>query len=263
MKKKVVRKTVKKAAPARKKKPATAAKAPARKNPAAKAVSSPIIVRRENTEPPRRLPVKKVVGVELVRSNSKDSAPQSTALVSQASDSQEVKADGKATLEIVRPAKAAWDRLPKYVPPHTRFLMSMAKKECEAATKWPFPFAKFIATLPSDICGLEFAMLVLNLEHAVGYIAAKTKLSDSRVADLIVAGNQALSNKFATECLEMNRKVRTQLAGSGVDVDSLIERFLISQVDRSFQVLLCALILKALGVKSEIYDIETQAVANV
>ena len=48
--------------------------------------------------------------------------------------------------------KTAWNALPKYLPAQVRFLVQSSKAECEKAAGSPFPFAKFISSLPQTEC---------------------------------------------------------------------------------------------------------------
>jgi hypothetical protein len=48
----------------------------------------------------------------------------------------------------------------------------------------------------------------------------------------------------------MSRKLRTQLSGFGVGVESIMDQYLIAKVDRSFQIMLGSVILRVLEEKA-------------
>jgi hypothetical protein len=151
-------------------------------------------------------------------------------------------------------SKVAWNALPKYLPAQVRFLIQASKTECEKALGSPFPFAKFISSLPQTQCGLEFSFLFLGLEHELDAIAGLCRLNIEQVQKIATNASSNFVAKFSTECGEMYRKLKTQLTGSGVTVDSLTEQYLIQKVDRNFQIMLGAVILKSLGAKTINYQ---------
>lgn len=162
--------------------------------------------------------------------------------------------DTKKIEEVKSQQKVAWNSLPKYLPAQVRFLVQSSKTECEKAAGSPFPFAKFISSLPQTECGLEFAFLILNLEHSPESISDLCKLTPEQAQKIANNASTNFINKFSNECGDMFRKLKTQLTGSGIFVDTLTEQFLIQKVDKNFQTMLGAIILKSLGAKSLNYQ---------
>lgn len=152
---------------------------------------------------------------------------------------------------IISETKYGWSKLPKFIPAQTRFLIGMAEKECENGAKWPFQFAKFISSLPAQLCGVEFAVLILDLEHPAEKIAALCSRDAAFIEDILLRARNNFHDLFAAGCSEMYRKLKTQLAGLGVDLEVLTEQYLVSQVNREFQVTLGAIILKTLRAQND------------
>jgi len=150
--------------------------------------------------------------------------------------------------------KLAWSELPKNYPAPVKFLLSMAKKECDSASTWPFSFAKFVTSLPQVICGREFGLLFMSLERSNEEIASACKLKPEEVEAILVSAENNIKEAFDSTCPEIARKCRTQLAGTGMGLESFIEQYVVSKVDRNFQVMLGAMLLKAMGAKASTFD---------
>ena len=143
--------------------------------------------------------------------------------------------------------KFSWTGIPKYIPAQIRFILTEASRECEAASTWPFPFAKFIAGLPKEICGVEFALLVLALDREVSTLPELCRLTPERVESLISSGRTSLVHSFSTLCPEICRRWRVHMTGAGREPEGLVEQHLVMKVNRDFQIMLCAIIVQALS----------------
>lgn len=169
------------------------------------------------------------------------------------------------TTQIIVPMpKYMWQDLPSHIPAHIKFVVSMAQKECENAKNWPFPFAKYIAALPEEICGRDFALLLLSLERDTSEIVRLCKISQNIVEASIARGSQVMRDKFVAMCEGLDRKLRTQLTGHGMSVELLIDRHLVAKVDRNFQVAIATILLKDMRAEnvSMHHGTNTPAVAN-
>lgn len=155
--------------------------------------------------------------------------------------------------------KSSWENLPRFIPTTQRFLLGMALKECLAAADWPFPFAKFISSLPAEICGVDMTLLLLGLENSPEEIAEMCGVRAERIQAHQERGETVLRDSFAAACPEIGRKWGTQLSGLGMGVEPLIERYLVSKVDRNFQMIVGALILRAMGAKNAALDVRPMA----
>lgn len=140
--------------------------------------------------------------------------------------------------------KRSWSELPTQFPPQVKFILRMAEKELETVAQYPFPFAKFIYSLPKEVCGMEFALLLLSLEHNEEAIGKLCKMDREGVVKAIESGKLSLGNKFSDMCGEIERKWR---AGSARSLESVAEPYLISNVDRNFQLLVSSVVLKSMG----------------
>jgi hypothetical protein len=246
--------------PANTKKPAIVAR-PAKSAPAPKKLE---IV--PEPEAPARAPVRRIIGssnqvsqVVQAKPSPQVEVPLALVLPPVQSDvaparvpkivPQEVK-EPVARKEVVLSPKLTWTSLPKYVPAHIRFLLGMAFKESEQAQSSPFPLAKFISSLPNDICGLQFAILLLSLEHSSERIAELCQADVEFVEATLDNAKANVLQKFTSDCGDMSRKLRTQLSGFGVGVESIMDQYLIAKVDRSFQIMLGSVILKVLTDKA-------------
>lgn len=212
---------------------------------------------------PTRLPLKKIIGPDGVRAVVTSHSVIASAEPKHTSESVD---DAKSLpvpprLAIVRPApgpevteekrpmpKLPWSKIPDTFPVATRFVTSMAEKECRAAASWPFPFARFLATLPDQLCGRGFALLLMCLEHEIKVVAQRAGVEPAEVERTVAREESNLIQMFAASCPEMYRKMSTQLGGVGVSIDTLIERYLVAKVDRAFQLTVGAVILRALRV---------------
>ena len=226
---------------------------------------------------PTRAPIRKIFGANnkvisvAEKGTPLSSAPASSAQASSVPDPEPEPKSSGPELPIFIPAipavsaaaplaKVPWNSLPDAVPANVRFLLNSAIKESENASSSPFPFAKFISALPQELCGLEFAMLILNLEHAPEEIGRLCGFTTERVLGLISTGETAITDKFAALCPDMYRKWRAQFAGRTVSVEALIEHHVVSKVDRNFQAVLAGVVLSAMGMKSPAFAVPLHAV---
>lgn len=192
---------------------------------------------------PARAPLRKILGVN----NSLTVVPAATATpLPEPPKVSLPKPPTPAPKIVAEIPKYSWDGLPQHLPAYVKFLIGMAKKECDNALNWPFPFAKFVAALPQEVCGMDFGLLLLNLEHDNAEIARITKLELDLVERAIARGASKMRECFVSICGEMDRKLRTQLAGRGMLVEALIEPYLVAKVDRNFQVAIGAILLKSM-----------------
>ncbi len=148
--------------------------------------------------------------------------------------------------------KIPWDALPIYLPAQARFAMGSAKKECEAAASSPFPFAKFIAALPARMCAGEFSMLLLSADHDNATAARLCGIDISRVEAILSSASANLLDVFSELCSEIYRNWNAKLGSAGISPESLVEHHLVSKVDRSFQSMLAAMLLRVMRKNSPI-----------
>ncbi len=162
------------------------------------------------------------------------------------------KAEPESAPEAESTEKISWSSLPKTIPAPVRFLMNGIKKEAKNASAWPFPFAKFISTLSEEICGLEFALCYLHLEHDVEQIAGLCGMKTEKAESIINSGSVNIFERFAALCPEVSRKWRSRPDGVSMNVETLIEPYLTPRVDRDLQIMLAAVVVKTMGVNSPI-----------
>ena len=148
--------------------------------------------------------------------------------------------------EVAPIPKISWQKVSVSLPPQTRFLVSMAENECRAASVWPFPYAKFLAALPDQICGQGLGLLLLELDFEGEALEKKTKFAPDFMQRLMEQERSQLLDLFTATCPEMYRKLKTQIGGAGLSIENLLERYLVAKVDRSFQLTIGAVILRAL-----------------
>lgn len=144
--------------------------------------------------------------------------------------------------------KQPWSALPNGFPAQMKFLLNNAEKECEKAGAWPFPFAKFIASLPREICGLSFALLLSgDRERASSDVSELCKLDRDRIDASVSGAEAALQEGFYAVCGEIYRKWTAQLGSAGKRIESMIEPYLLAKIDRDFQIMIGELVLKSLA----------------
>ena len=144
-------------------------------------------------------------------------------------------------------SKKSWTELSRDFPAQVKFLLRTSQAECEQGKAWPFPFAKFMSHLPQEICGEEFAILLMSLDHDTSQIAKICKLDKERVETVLQNGKLNLKESFNKICPEISRKWVSITGGHGRGVESLIEQHLVAKVDRNFQVMLGSVIHKCIG----------------
>lgn len=135
-----------------------------------------------------------------------------------------------------------WTALPKTVPPTIRYFVAIAERECKAAARWPFPFARFLAALPSTISGLTLSAFFLGTVGDGARISDMLGIAADECFMLIKSEGEALIELFEKQAPDMARKLRTQLSGVGVPLEQLLERHLVSEVSSDFQVALCHIV---------------------
>jgi hypothetical protein len=123
----------------------------------------------------------------------------------------------------------------------------MAEKECRSASTWPFPYAKFLAALPVKMCGRAFAALLLWSDFDSEAVAQKLSIPVVELEQLLAQEGAHVLEYFTQTCPDMYRKLATQLGGVGVSIENLAERYLVSKVDRDFQLFLARLMLKLMA----------------
>ncbi|WKZ56528.1 MAG: hypothetical protein QY326_07305 [Bdellovibrionota bacterium] len=148
---------------------------------------------------------------------------------------------------VEAPSKVSWNALPACLPSSLRFLMNAIRREALEAAAWPFPYAQFISTLPNEMCGLEFALLLLSLEFDAAESALHCGMEEAHVEILLERGRTHLEELFSARCGNMARRFRTQIGKPDLAIGSLVEQFLLANVDRDFQTLLATLLLSSMG----------------
>ncbi len=150
--------------------------------------------------------------------------------------------------------KRSWSELPKSFPPRIRFLMAITLKECEQAGAWPFSFSKCIASLPKEICGVDFGLLLLSLDLNLEEVAQCVELDLNEVVLRIKRASAAIDAGFAKHCPDLYRKTIAQLGSVGKSVESIFEQYLVAKVDTQFQFMIGEVLLKALGAENSVVD---------
>lgn len=205
-----------------------------------KALSVTPIKRKEVTKSEEtRVPVRKVIELPLSR---KATTPSNAQTVPKAPTS----APQTAAKVVPIHQKMGWSALPSSIPPHIKFLMQSADRECQSASECPFSFAKFIASLPKEMCGFEFALLLLSLEHSDESISKLCKLDLEKVRTTLSHGQDKLREQFSEKCGELERKWFASQRGTGRTVESLVEPYLLPKLDRNLQLLVSSVILRGL-----------------
>lgn len=142
--------------------------------------------------------------------------------------------------------KLGWHELPANVPPHVRFIVGLAEKECAKAASSPFPFAKFISSLPQELCGQGFAFLLMSRDRAIPEIAHICKMSSEKVELILGEARTALEEHFFGSCREMYRKLTAQNGPAGKGIEGIVDQYLIDKIDRDFQLMIGETVLRAI-----------------
>lgn len=232
MKKKTKNKPLKKAKPAAKPVQKKAIKKGPEKKPVKNAVSSST----KKAPVPKREPVRKIIGKEASPIAIKKIETQAVVVTPTLPKIVEIpKSEPKIELKAEKPLsvlpKLPWDSLPQNIPARYRFLTSMAAKECQNASVWPFSFPKFLASLPRDLCGRDFSYHLMSQDYAVDDIAKMCKVSTDEVLSSLNRIRSEIEERFSAECNEIYRK----WCGSTASIISLVEPYYIAKVDKSFQ----------------------------
>ncbi len=135
-----------------------------------------------------------------------------------------------------------WTALPKTVPPTIRYFVAVAERECRAAARWPFPFARFLAALPSTVSGLTISGFFLSTIGDGARVSDMLRIPADECFALMKSEGDALIELFEKQAPDMARKLRTQLSGVGVPLEQLLERHLVSEVSSDFQVAICHIV---------------------
>jgi hypothetical protein len=149
-------------------------------------------------------------------------------------------------------AKVAWDALPSSISKELRTTLTSLREQCESAAHSPFPFAKFLAAIPHELCAEQFAALLLDVEPDTSpdAIAQKLGKDSASIASLLSDAAANLSDLFAQKCPVMYRNWKAQLAGRVVSAQALMEQHIIGTVNPEFQVHIAQVVLRAFGVKT-------------
>ena len=148
--------------------------------------------------------------------------------------------------------KVSWSKLPITLSKELKTELGVIASHCASAASSPFPFAKFLAVIPQELCALQFAALLLetSFDDAPEVNAKKIGVSTAQFASLLSDGSSALSELFASHCATMYRSWKAQLVGRVVSAKTLVEHHLIHSIDKEFQQLISRVILCSFGVKS-------------
>ena len=203
---------------------------------------------------PNRAPVRRIIGTDKSITIVSKEAPKVENTPQPTTDVVVLEKPKTAPTPTALP-KTAWNEVSKNVPAHIRFILVSAMKECELAASSPFPFAKFISSLPQQICGTGLALSLLNLENRPEKIAIICKMAHEKVLEYLSNCELDLAQQFSANCPEIDRKWRARLGGAERGIESMIEGSLIAKVEKTFQFTIASLILQALGVKND-FDIE-------
>ncbi len=127
-------------------------------------------------------------------------------------------------------------------------LVDAVRKACEEAARWPFAFARIISAIPSTIGMYEFLAVVLSDELATPVIARFMRIESEQVDTLHGIACERLRDKFSELCSELCRKWEMVVSGNGANAHLLIERYLVDGIDRSVQMLIGHVLVRAIGV---------------
>lgn len=155
-------------------------------------------------------------------------------------------------VEIPILERFAWNALPSNIPAHIKFLIARAAQECEHANSWPFAFAKFIALLPKEVCGMGFAIMIMSLDNNSMNIAKLIGYNEEKVNAYIENTRNQIEEKFSSLCGEIYRKWTAQLVGGAKEIESIIEHYLISKLDKSLQIMIGEVVLKVIGAENPV-----------
>lgn len=226
---------------------------------------------KEEAPRPTRAPMRKIIGEgnvitigpipTVVQADAQEGSEAETTPVaeehSESAPINEINFSASVVKRVLPEApaiKISWNEVPRNIPNQIKFLVSLAQKECEHAADWPFPFAKFISSLPSDICGLGFSLALMNLDHEYEQISQLTAIESDVVEATVLATLYVMGEKFSNDCPEIYRKWATQRTGTTIGVDVLLERYLVGKVDKNFQCLLGEVLLKAIASRTLFLD---------
>ena len=145
--------------------------------------------------------------------------------------------------------KYKWTELPNTISKELKGKLLQMQERCSSAGGSPFPFAKYISSLPSAVCGRQFAMVVAAVDSGGADTEHPQELQGLDGEELL---NDACSNivdLFASLCPGMYRTWKAQIAARSLSVRTLIEHHLVSAVDPEFQETIAAITLRAMGVE--------------
>ena len=94
---------------------------------------------------------------------------------------------------------------------------------------------------------MGLSMMLMSLDLDIPAIAAKIDKDEMFVSSYLARERSGLLDACSNLCPEMFRKIKTQLTGTGVSIDTLVERYVVAKVDKSFQLTIGALVLRALA----------------
>ncbi len=143
-----------------------------------------------------------------------------------------------------QPAKQryAWNALPSAVPVRVRFMIRLASSECSAAAAWPFSFAKFLSALPTAVCGLDFALLLMSQDLSEQDLARICRMPLEEIRAALSRINVEIEELFSAKCNEIFRKWWRSSAATSL----LLEPYHIAKVDKDFQLTIADVVLHSM-----------------
>lgn len=141
----------------------------------------------------------------------------------------------------------SWSSLPGSVSGQLQGRIKALEAECLKAESSPFPFAKFIHSLPTECCGMQFAAMLTALRGTIEDAGKALGIPSPDVQPLLESAATKITDLFAMHCPNMFRSWKVQLVGRTLQVETLIEQHLIAALDRDLQRTVASVTLRALG----------------
>lgn len=140
-----------------------------------------------------------------------------------------------------------WNTPPREFPVGMRVLVALVHAELAKAAASPFSFARLLEALPRFLSATEFMLLAFGAEVSNDEFSRAFGVSSMHIAHYKQTAQEELRERFSALCPDLYRQWAAAAGGKGVRVDSLVERFLITSVDKEVQLLIGSLLVVALG----------------
>jgi hypothetical protein len=153
----------------------------------------------------------------------------------------------KKALRAPRVCDPTWSASRAHYPLHMRAFLGLVEWQSKLAAAWPFAFARFMSKIPQQMGSDEFAALVTGIDRSSEEVGATFGWEAAETSAILAQGQGRLASLFETECPDLHRQWNIALRGSGVDVNQLVQRYVVDSLNREFQMLLGRILARAMS----------------